>query len=126
MTTEVVRVPLLNCAISAQLGFYTFYLNLSGPSGATLVDSSTQIDVTGNASATTSTSGLFVKNAVVDASAGTVEVPVLLGGPSGSAQGLPVTVNYTTANGSAKAGTDYQTASGTLSSRRVRRPRTSP
>ena len=52
---------------------------------------------------------------MVDASVGTVEVPVVLGGPSGSAQGQQVTVNYTTANGSAKAGTDYTQESGTLS-----------
>ncbi len=113
VTTEVVRVPLLNCGASLSTGFYTFYLNLSGNSGASLVDGGTQIDVTGDAPGG-STSGLFVKNAVVDASVGTVQVPVLLGGPSGSAQGLPVTVNYTTVNGSAKAGTDYTQESGTL------------
>ena len=113
VTTQVVRVPLLNCGASLSSGFYTFYLNLSSPSGASMVDGSTQVDVTGNAPGG-STSALFVKNAVVDASVGTLEVPVVLGGPSGSAQGLPVTVNYTTANGSAKAGTDYTAESGTL------------
>ncbi len=113
VTTEVVRVPLLNCGTSLSTGFYTFYLNLSGNSGASLVDGGTQIDVTGDAPGG-STSGLFVKNAVVDATVGTVQVPVLLGGPSGSAQGLPVTVNYTTVNGSAKSGTDYTQESGTL------------
>ena len=113
VTTEVVRVPLLNCGTSLSTGFYTFFLNLSGVSGATLVDGSTQVDITGDAPGG-ATSGLFVKNAVVDASVGTVEVPVLLGGPSGSAQGLPVTVTYATANGSAKSGTDYTATNGTL------------
>ncbi len=103
VTSQVVRVPLLNCKASLSTGFYTFYLNLSSPSGATIVDGRTQVDVTGDAAAT-STPGLFVKNAVVDASVGTVQVPVVLGGPSGSAQGLPVTVNYTTVDGSAKPG----------------------
>jgi chitinase len=39
---------------------------------------------------------------------------VLLGGPSGAASGLRVTVPYTTHDGSALAGTDYTTTSGTL------------
>ena len=95
VTTQVVRIPLLNCTASDSSGFYTFYLNLFSASGATIADNLTQVDVTGNAPAA-GTSGLFVKNAVVDASAGTVQVPVLLGGPSGSAQAQPVTVNYTT------------------------------
>ncbi len=113
VTSQVVRVPLLNCKASLSTGFYTFYLNLSSPSGATIVDGRTQVDVTGDTPGG-STSGLFVKNAVVDASVGTVQVPVVLGGPSGSAQGLPVTVNYTTVNGSAKSGTDYKATTGTL------------
>ena len=113
VTTQVVRVPLLNCGASLSSGFYTFSLNLSAASGGTMVRSGTQVDVTGDAPGT-STSGLFVKNAVVDASVGTVQVPVLLGGPSGSAQGLPVTVNYATVNGSAKAGTDFKATNGTL------------
>ena len=113
-TTQVVRVPLLSCSISTS-GFFTFYLNLTNPSGATIVNPTTQIDVTGNAPASgANTSGLFVKSAVVDASVGTVQVPVLLGGPSGSAQAQPVTVNYTTVDGSAVAGTDYTHESGTL------------
>ncbi len=49
VTTEVVRVPLINCGASLSTGFYTFYLNLSGNSGASLVDGGTQIDVTGDA-----------------------------------------------------------------------------
>jgi chitinase len=112
-TTQNVTVSLLNCHASLSYGFYTFYLNLSTASGATIQRASTQVDVTGDAAAS-STPGLFVKGATVDASAGSVQVPVLLGGPSGAAQGVPVTVNYATANGSAKAGTDYTATSGTL------------
>ena len=44
--------------------------------------------------AATSTPGLFV-DAVVDASTGTVQVPVLLGGAFGSSPGPPVTVRTT-------------------------------
>ena len=38
----------------------------------------------------------------------------MLGGPSGAAEGVAVTVDYTTNDGSALAGTDYTTTSGTL------------
>ena len=47
-------------------------------------------------------------------SAGTVEVPVLLGGPSGTASNSTVTVHYATHDGTALAGTDYTSTSGTL------------
>ena len=60
------------------------------------------------------TPGLYVRNAVVDNTAGNVMVPVLLGGPEGAPSTSTVTVDYTTANGSATAGTDYTTTSGTL------------
>ena len=41
-------------------------------------------------------------------------VPVLLGGPAGQASTSTVTVNYTTANGTATAGADYTAVNGTL------------
>jgi Calx-beta domain/Fibronectin type III domain len=114
VTTQAVRIPLLNCGISLTSGFQEFTLNLSGNStDSTLVRARTQIDITGNAPAT-STPGLYVRDAAVDNSAGTINVPVLLGGPSGAAPGSPVSVPYTTNDGSAVAGTDYTTTSGTL------------
>ena len=79
----------------------------------TIVKPSTQIDVIGDGAAV-ATPGLDVRNAVVDNTAGNVMVPVLLGGPQGSPSNSTVTVNYTTANGSATAGTDYSTTSGML------------
>ncbi len=115
VTTQTVRVPLLNCGTSLSSGFGEFTLNLSGNSSdSTITRASTQIDITGDAAAT-STPGLYVRDAVTDNSAGTITVPVLLGGPSGAASGLRVTVPYTTHDGSALAGTDYTTTSGTLS-----------
>ncbi len=114
VTTQVVRVPLLNCDDSLSTGFFTFYLELSSNStGSTINRAKTQIDVTGDESAA-STPGLYVIGAKVDNSAGTVNVPVVLGGPSGSAQAVPVTVKYSTVNGSAVSGTDYTTTSGKL------------
>ena len=55
-----------------------------------------------------------MRDATVDNGAGSVNVPVVLGGPSGLASGSTVTVPYTTHDGSATAGTDYTTTSGTL------------
>ena len=100
VTTQNVTVNLFNCHKSLSTGFYTFFLTLSSPTGATITRSSTQIDVVGDAPATTNP-GLYVMNAFADNNSGTVDVPVVLGGPSGLAQGVPVTVDYTTSNGSA-------------------------
>ena len=114
VTTQVVRVPLLNCDKSLTTGFFTFYLNLSGNStGSTINRATTQIDVTGDASAA-STPGLYAIGATVDNSVGTVNVPVVLGGPSGAASAVAVSVSYSTKNGSAVSGTDYTATSGTL------------
>ena len=114
VTSQTVTVPLLNCGVSLSSGFQEFSLNLSGNSSdSTLVRAVTQVDVTGDASAL-STPGLFVRDAVVDNSAGTVRVPVLLGGPSGAASGVAVSVPFSTHDGSAVAGKDYTATSGTL------------
>ena len=92
VTTQVVRIPLLNCEISLTSGFGEFTLSLSGNSSdSTLVRDSTQIDITGDTSAAT-TPGLYVRDATVDNTAGTISVPVILGGPSGAASGLAVSV----------------------------------
>jgi large repetitive protein len=116
--TKDVTVPLLNCGLSLPFGFGTFYLNLSSNSaGSDIVRATTQVDVTGDAPAT-ATPGLSVRDAAVDASAGSVDVPVILGGPSGAAAGVAVSVTYTVKSGSALAGTDftvpYSGSNGTL------------
>jgi Calx-beta domain len=112
-TTQVVRVPLLNCRNTQPLGFLTFFLDLSSATNSTIYKATTQIEVTSDVAAS-STPGLYIKGAEVDNSAGSVEVPVLLGGPSGASEGVSVTVSYATHNGSAIAGTDYTTTKGTL------------
>ena len=114
VTTQTVRVQLLDCQKSLSLGFETFNLNLSANSAdSSIVRASTQVDITGDQSAS-STPGLYVRDATVDQSAGTINVPVVLGGPAGAAEGVAVTVPYTTNDGSARAGTDYSTQSGVL------------
>ena len=105
-----IRVQINNCN-SAAKNFFT--LTLSGATNATIAQASTQVDVVGDNNLQ-ATPGLYVRSAVVDTTAGTVQVPVLLGGPDGATSASTVTVNYTTTNGSAVAGTDYTTTSGTL------------
>jgi hypothetical protein len=114
VTSQTVQVTLLNCHLSLASGFLTFRFTLSGnSSNSTIVRSSTVVDITGDAAAS-GTPGLYARDVIVDADAGTVQVPVVLGGPSGAAQGSPVTVHYATSDGSGKAGTDYAASSGTL------------
>ena len=106
VTSQSVTVTLNNCHLGAIQNFPDFTFTLSGAVNGTIVKPSTQIDVIGDGAAV-ATPGLDVRNAVVDNTAGNVMVPVLLGGPQGSPSNSTVTVNYTTANGSATAGTDY-------------------
>jgi Calx-beta domain/Tectonin domain/Fibronectin type III domain len=114
VTTQTIRVPVLNCVQSLPSGFLNLYLSLGGNStDSSIARAVSQVDITGDQSAA-STPGLSVRDATVDAHAGSVQVPVVLGGPSGLAQGVPVTVHYSTHDGSAKAGTDYSAVSGTL------------
>jgi Calx-beta domain/Fibronectin type III domain len=110
VTTKVVRVILNNCG-TAGIGWFS--LNLSGATNATIVNPVTVVGGVGDP-APVATPGLYVRDAVVDTSAGTVSVPVMLGGPAGATSASTVTVKYATANGSAVAGTDYTTTSGTL------------
>ena len=56
---------------------------------------------------------LHVRDAVADQKDGSVQVPVILGGPTGQSTTENVTVNYATANGTATTA-DYTAASGTL------------
>ena len=108
--SENVPVTIQNCSYALK---NYFIMTLSGATNATIARSTTQVDVIGDDNLQSSP-GLYVKNAVVDTSAGTVQVPVLLGGPNGANSASTVSVSYTTANGSAVAGTDYTTTSSTL------------
>ena len=110
-TTKVVRVDINNCHVVG-LGSFTFNLSTT-PVNATTARDSTNIGIVGDGNVTASP-GLYARNAVVDTGAGTVAIPVLLGGPAGSASNSTVTMNYATSNGTATAGTDYTMTSGTL------------
>jgi hypothetical protein len=115
VTSQSVTITLNNCGWGEPTygEFMNFTFTLSDATNGTIVSPSTQVDIIGDAN-TSATPGLYVRNAVVDNTAGKVMVPVLMGGPEGAISTSTVTVNYTTANGSATAGTDYTTTSGTL------------
>ena len=88
----------------------TFVISLSEPVNATIAD--------GNATATVvnddATPSIAVSGAsVIEGDAGTTIAKFVL--TLSSASDLPVTVNYATADGTARAGTDYVAATGTAS-----------
>ena len=111
-TTATLRVELLEDATAT--GNHSFTVQLSSPTGGTLARAVTRVNIVDN-QAVVSSPPISAYSATVDASAGSVTVPVVLGGLSGEASNSTVTVNYATADGSAVSGTDYSAKNGTLS-----------
>ena len=110
-TSKVVSVTLLNCHLS---DFLSFTFNLSAATNATIVRPSTRVGIVGDPAAGSTAPGLYARSAYVDNLAGSVSVPVLLGGPAGATSNSTVTVHYATKDNTALAGTDYTATSGTL------------
>ena len=111
-TTKTVRVDLVDDVDPEPLQSFTAELgNISVNAG--FARALARIDIVDNDRPVVS-HGLFVRDLLVDESAGTVSVPVILGGPLGEASATPITVGFTTADGTAVAGSDYTTTSGTL------------
>ena len=110
-TTKVVPVTVLDCPDVE--GFQSFTLELSSPTNATIARASTRVGIVDN-DTVVATPRLFVRDATVDEKDGNARVSVLLGGTSGQASASTVTVDYTTSTGTATAGSDYGTTSGTL------------
>ncbi len=110
--SQNVTVTINECSYNAK---NTFTLTLSTATNATIAQATTQVDVVGDGNLQ-ATPGITVKNTAVDTSAGSVQVPVLLGAANGygATSSSTVTVNYTTTNGTAVSGTDYTATSGTL------------
>jgi chitinase len=94
--------------------FLSFTFNLSAATNAAIVRPSTRVGIVGDPAAVTTAPGLYARSAYVDNLAGSVTVPVLLGGPEGATSNSTVTVHYATKDNSAVAGTDYTAGSGTL------------
>ena len=80
-------------------GLVSFRLELSNvSSNATIARATTLVSIVSNDTQTSSPK-LFVRDAVADQQAGSVQVPVILGGPRGQSSTSPVTVTYTTVDG---------------------------
>ena len=107
---QVIRMQVNQCSVNF---LNSATLTLSGAVNGIIADPLTVIDVVGDNNLV-STPGLYIRGNTVDTTAGTVQVPVMLGGPTGQTSTSTVTVNYTTVNGSAVSPTDYSTTSGQL------------
>ena len=110
-TAKTVRINLVDDVDVEPLQSFT--AELGNVVTGTLARGLARIDIVDNDRPVVS-HGLFVRDLLVDESAGTVDVPVILGGPLGEASATPITVGFTTADGTAVAGSDYTTTSGTL------------
>jgi glucose/arabinose dehydrogenase len=107
-TSRTVSVPLVNDALDED--DETFVVNLTAPSGVSIGDGQAQGTITDDDPLPALTA---VDCAALEGDAGSTPCAfgVTLTPPSGRA----VAVGYTTQNGTATAGSDYTTASGTLS-----------
>ena len=103
-TNGVITVPITDDAISE--GSEVFKMLLSNASGASLTDSLALGTILDNDAAPT----LSVNDVSTDEAAGSVNFTVTMSGGSGQA----ITVDYTTTDSTAIAGSDYTAISGTL------------
>ena len=108
-TTATIDVPIVGDTTAE--GNETFAVNLSAPTGATIGTASATGTILEDDPPTGLTVGIG-NASVVEGNSATrqVSVPVTLSDPSGS----DVSVDYATASGTATAGTDFTSASGTL------------
>jgi Calx-beta domain/Bacterial Ig-like domain (group 2) len=110
-TSGTVQVQILDCPNGE--GFEAFRLSLSAPVNGVISRSSSEVGIVDNEDVV-ATPGIVARDAVVDEKDGFALVPVLLGGTGGEASNSTVTVDYTTVDGSASAGSDYTAQSGVL------------
>jgi chitinase len=111
-TTKTVRVDITDGVNDVEL-MQSFTLDLTKPVNATISRAFNRVSILDN-DTTLATPALSVRNAIVDETAGTVSVPVLLGGTHGARSNSTVTVSYATSNDNATAGSDYTAESGQL------------
>jgi Calx-beta domain-containing protein/VCBS repeat protein len=106
-TTRTVQVPVLGDHVDES--DESFFVNLSGASGATLADPQGQGTILDDDSAGLTISDVAVQERVAPATATATFTVTLAPASAGT-----VTVNWATANGTASAGSDYVAGSGTL------------
>ena len=113
-TTKTIRVEILDDTTPEFPGLESFFVSLSAPTNATIARAFAMVSIVDN-DTVVATPKLFIRDAIVDEKSGTVNVPVILGGPASQSSNGTVTVHYATSNGTATAGSDYTAKSGTLS-----------
>ena len=106
-TTQTIRVAITDGSTAESIESLT--VNLFDPSHATLGNTQALATIVDN-DGVTGTPGASVSDAVVDEKAGVATFVITLDRPSTEA----FSVKYATVDGSAKAGSDYEAASGTL------------
>ncbi|MEF8769319.1 Calx-beta domain-containing protein [Candidatus Accumulibacter contiguus] len=113
-TTKVVRVALSE--YSGVEGLEYFRFNLSSATNAAIGQGSTTVSIVDD-DTVLDTPSIFVSDVVADEKVGTASFVVRLGDTQdkqGSSSNSTVTVDYTTADGTAIAGGDYLASNGTL------------
>ena len=103
-TTKTIVVPILEDMLDEVNE--TFTVNLASPTNATIADASGIGTITDN----DAPPSLTINDVTVNENAGTATFTATLS----AASSLPVSVAYSTSNGSATSGADYTAASGTL------------
>src|SRR5262245_30671394 len=112
-TTKVVRIQLLDCLLTQNFSSFSFRLLPASQSNGDVTKPYTLVGIVDD-DKIVETPRLHVRDVTVDEKDGTAYVSVLLGGPHGQASNSTVTVDYKTSNGTASAGSDYTSTSGTL------------
>ena len=107
-TTKTVTVDLVDDALAES--FETFALNLSGASGAILLDGQARAVIGASDSTAVAQPRISVSDVIVGESDGYVDIVVSLSAPGQNT----VSVNYATGNESATYGSDYVYDSGTI------------
>jgi uncharacterized protein (TIGR03437 family) len=106
-TTKSIPVPIINDTLDEPSE--TFFVNLSNASNGTILDNQGQGTITDNDAAPTIS---INDTTVTEGDSGTTNATFNV--TLSAASSFTITVNYATADGTATAGTDYQSTSGTL------------
>jgi hypothetical protein len=106
-TAQTVHVPIVGERIAE--GDETFFVNLSGPTGAMVADGQGAGTIVND-----DVAGLTIGDAVVRERVGPATAVATFTVTLSPSSGSPVTVNWATANGTATAGSDYVAGGGTL------------
>jgi hypothetical protein len=106
-TTKSINVPIINDTMDEPSE--TFFVNLTNASNSVILDNQGQGTITDNDAAPTIS---INDTSVTEGNSGTTNATFNV--TLSAASGFTVTVNYATADGTATAGSDYQSTSGTL------------